>query len=344
LIFCLVGFTLALPFTDTIAMHTHDEMLHLIKDSNAPVLVAFSGGKDSIAMVLYLLKMGLPKERIHLHHHEVDGRGEELFDWKTTTAYCIAFAKAFGLKIFFSWRKGGIIREVYRMDESKQDVYFQKEVDGDFHIAPSDKTAINTRLKFPAQSKDLNARWCSATVKIEVLRTSIANNDNYLGEIFVLTGERREESSNRAKYNEVEYHATNAKKRPAISWRPIIDWTEEQVWAIIEEFKVNPAPAYHLGWSRMSCQLCIFNDPDIWATINVISPEKVERIAEVEKDIQFTLFSKQTVKEKVAAGKPFENLDPYWINQATGEWTAPIIVEQWKLPVGAFRKNASGSI
>ena len=42
--------------------------------------VAFSGGKDSIALVLYLLDQGVPHERIELHHHLVDGRSESFMD------------------------------------------------------------------------------------------------------------------------------------------------------------------------------------------------------------------------------------------------------------------------
>lgn len=41
-------------------------------------IVAFSGGKDSVAMVLHLLEIGVPKESIHLHHHDVDGGGKNL--------------------------------------------------------------------------------------------------------------------------------------------------------------------------------------------------------------------------------------------------------------------------
>jgi tRNA(Ile)-lysidine synthase TilS/MesJ len=38
------------------------------------IVVAFSGGKDSIACVLHLLELGGPRERIELWHHDVDGR------------------------------------------------------------------------------------------------------------------------------------------------------------------------------------------------------------------------------------------------------------------------------
>ena len=34
------------------------------------ILLAFSGGKDSLACLLHLLEAGVPASRIELHHHE----------------------------------------------------------------------------------------------------------------------------------------------------------------------------------------------------------------------------------------------------------------------------------
>jgi len=315
-----------------------------ILNSLSPIIVCFSGGKDSVAMVLYLLELGVDKDRIHLHHHDVDGRGEKLFDWACTESYVESFAKHFDLKLFYSYRKGGIAREIYRNNESKQDVYFQIEPGGEFHIAPSDKKFTNTRMKFPALSNTLNTRWCSGSVKIDVIRTAIAHNPAYLGEIFILTGERRQESANRAKYEQWELHKTNSKSRSAMAFRPIIDWTEQEVWDIMKRWNVEPHPAYHLYFSRCSCQLCIFNDSDIWAVINTISPEKVIRIANIEADIEHTLYNKLTIAQKVLAGNLPGDLDPYWIAQATTKFTAPIIrLTEWVLPVGAFMKVRAGA-
>jgi 3'-phosphoadenosine 5'-phosphosulfate sulfotransferase (PAPS reductase)/FAD synthetase len=279
------------------------DIMQQIFISADPILVAFSGGKDSVAMVLFLLEMGIEKSRIHLHHHDVDGEGVPLFDWACTKSYCQKFAETLGLKIFFSYRKGGIYRAIYRNNEAKQDVYFQIEPGGPYQIAPSDKKRINTRLKFPGVSKSLITRWCSAEVKIDVLRTVVAHHPLYkTGKSFILTGERREEgvinkdgaASGRAAYEEIEVDDHyNTNKRFVISWRPIIDFTEVEIWALFQKYKIQPHPAYMLGWPRCSCQICIFNHPDIWAKIYKISPEKVDKIGKTEIDLNFTLYSKE---------------------------------------------------
>jgi hypothetical protein len=72
------------------------------------ILVGFSGGKDSVACVLHLLESGVPREKIELWHHDIDGReGSRLMDWPVTPSYCRAFAEALGLSIFFSWKVPG---------------------------------------------------------------------------------------------------------------------------------------------------------------------------------------------------------------------------------------------
>lgn len=323
---------------------SHDEILAYVKAGSFTVVIAFSGGKDSVAMVLYMLENGIDKNRIHLHHHDVDGGGKKIWDWECTAEYCKQFAIAFGLQYFVSCREGGITREIYRCNESRQDVLYQRQTNGPFIHIPSDKKAINTRLKFPAVSADLSTRWCSSTVKIDVLGSVVRHFDEYDHEVFILTGERREESSARSKYKEVELYRANTKSRKAIQWRPIIDKDEVWIWDIICRWKVQPHPAYMLGWNRCSCQTCIFGSANIWATINAIEPGKVDAIADLEGFTGFTLYNKINIREKVAAGIPFENMTQYWIDQATKFYTAPIIINDWVLPSGAFKKESAGSV
>lgn len=254
--------------------------------NNTKVIIAFSGGKDSVAMVLHAFNLGIKKEQIELWHHDIDGHGEELFDWACTPSYCQAFADHFGLPLLFSYRKGGIAREIQRNNETSQDVYFQKEASGDFYVAKSKQVEkyMRTKNMFPAIKTKLSQRWCSASSKIEVMSKAITNNAKFdKGNFVIMTGERRAESTGRSHYNEIEPYANMSQNRRAITWRPIIDFSEKEVWDLMKSKKIQPHPCYMLGWGRCSCQLCIFGDGATWKSIAEINPKKIERIAELER-------------------------------------------------------------
>lgn len=313
-------------------------------------IIAFSGGKDSIAMFLFLLEKGISVTDIELHHHEVDGRGENIFDWACTTSYCQSFADAFNVPIYFSYRKGGIVREMFRKEETVQDVYYQLVPNGEMKCLPAKKSErfINTKRMFPAISTNLRVRWCSSSVKISILNQVITHTPllNEKGTTYIVcTGKRRSESTARSKYSEIEYHTTNTIKRSVWHWRPVIDFSDAQVWELLEKYKVQPHPSYMLGWGRCSCQLCIFSSPNVWATLYEIDRSKVERIAEIEKELGHTLHHKKSIYEVVSKGKSFynDNLE-YWKNQALGEFSAPIIISDWTHPLGMYSSEKSGSL
>ncbi len=51
------------------------------------IVVAFSGGKDSLAALLHLLRLGVSGDVIELHHYDVDGHGPTFMDWPCTASY-----------------------------------------------------------------------------------------------------------------------------------------------------------------------------------------------------------------------------------------------------------------
>ena len=265
---------------------------------------------------------------------------QERFGWKVTYQYVRAFCDHFGLDLRLAFREGGITREIDRKNEGLQDVLYQKEDGGPF-VRLKSKKGSSTRGRFPAQSTSLTSRWCSAVVKIDVLSRVICQEYNGV-ETLILTGERRQESKDgkgRALYAEAEKYRSYAKKRHAIHFRSVIDWAEEEVWAIFERWGVQPHPCYMLGWNRASCMTCVFSSANIWASIAELEPERIDWFANKEKALGFTLYAKQDIRTKVAAGTsiihPGSESD-FWKAQSKS-FTAPIIVKgSWKLPVGAF--------
>jgi 3'-phosphoadenosine 5'-phosphosulfate sulfotransferase (PAPS reductase)/FAD synthetase len=327
-----------------------DQLVSWMKnpENDVKIIVAFSGGKDSVAIVLHLFELGFEPDQIELWHHLVDGKGENLWDWPCTESYCQAFADHYGLKLLFSYRDGGITREIYRECELTQGIYYQDEPGGEYIYLPSiyRKKYIQTRHKFPAVSADLESRWCSSSAKISVMSRAINNMERFKNaNIVICTGERRKESNARAKYVAMEPYRSNTISRTAIQWRPVINLDNDEVWEQLEDHKIQPHPAYELGWGRCSCQICIFSSPGAWASNNELSPEKINRIADIENEIGHTLrhekvgnkIQKLPIKEYMKDGKSF--LDPElvakWKPQLIGEFTLPIKVKNWKLPPGA---------
>ena len=161
------------------------------------IVVLFSGGKDSAAAYLKLLELGVPKDKIELWHHDIDGgHPTRRMDWPVTQAYVRAFAAAENVKLRVSCRVNGFFGELYRVGASYPIEY---EDEGKIKICRHSKTQIESdrlrkellqvldpvdqevlkeygqRLKFPAKCGDLSRRWCSAYLKIDVASAVLRN-------------------------------------------------------------------------------------------------------------------------------------------------------------------------
>jgi len=311
------------------------------------VVCFFSGGKDSIACFLWLLEQGVPLERIELHHHLVDGNeGSELMDWPITADYCKKFGEAFGVRTTFSWKEGGFEREMLRKDSPTAPVHFYTQSGEKKQIGGAGP--LGTREKFPQVSANLSVRWCSSYLKIGVGESYIVNDPVFLkGKTLVLTGERAEESSARAKYKTFEPHRSDNRdgarvKRWVDVYRAVHSWTEQQVWDLFRKYGVNPHPAYHLGLSRTSCMACIFGSPQQWAMLKHYMPAHFARISAYEKQFGVTIKRDASIEEIAAKGQ-IPALDPYWLEIALGTTFTPAILidpAQWTLPLGAFGESS----
>lgn len=311
------------------------------------VLCFFSGGKDSIACFLWLLDQGVPREKIELHHHLVDGNeGSDLMDWPVTADYCKKFAEAFGVRISFSWKEGGFEREMLRKDAPTAPVHFYTQAGEKMQIGGSGP--LNTREKFPQVSADLSVRWCSSYLKIGVGESYIVNDPVFReGKTLVLTGERAEESSARAKYKTFEPHRSDNRngvrvKRWVDVYRAVHGWSEARVWEIMRKYGVNPHPAYHLGLSRTSCMACIFGSAQQWAMLKHYMPKHFQKISAYEQQFGVTIKRDGSIEELAAKGV-IPDLDPTWLAIAMSTiFSTPILLDpaQWKLPLGAFGETS----
>jgi 3'-phosphoadenosine 5'-phosphosulfate sulfotransferase (PAPS reductase)/FAD synthetase len=338
------------------------------------IVVAFSAGKDSLACILYLLDLGVPKEKIELWHHEVDGRETGHFmDWTVTPGYCKAVADALELPIYYSWRVGGFRGEMLRENERTKPIKF--ETPEGIKQSGGKGGQLSTRRKFPMATSNLNFRWCSAYLKIEAGRAAMNNQARFNHKkTLMITGERAQESIARSKYKQFEImsHCDTARKKqkefePAVNegkkektnrhvdaWRPVFKWDIKEVWDIIKQHSINPHPCYRLGWGRCSCAGCIFSKADQFASLEIVDPSCFYQIAQYEEDFGLTIKSKVKQKDKVKTyyniplieyartGTPFKmkEKDVLAVNSET--FDEPVFLRHWEYPPGAFADQTTG--
>lgn len=207
------------------------------------------------------------------------------------------------------------------------------------------------RHKFPAKGGTHQGRWCSGNLKAAV-QDSVTSNLEKTKEnkkILVVSGERRGESAGRAKYNEMEIHRTNAEARShrtVHQWRPVIDYSEKDVWEVLKRNKVAPHPCYRIGWNRCSCAMCIFSTPTLFAGIKELFPDAYEALKQDEKILGFTLDNKKDLDTFVGCAKScvyHEDKDAL-MSILTGEFRVDDIYVKgkWMYPAGAFHGAEGG--
>lgn len=379
------------------------------------IIVLFSGGKDSTACYYKLLEMGVPKDKIELWHHDIDG-GHPLrrMDWRCTQSYVKSFAEVEEVALRPSYRVNGFFGELYRIGASEPIEWIEPDT-GEVmqcrlsqnylkcqelkeRCAEDMEEALKQyghRMKFPAKSGDLSRRWCSAYLKIAVADSVISNLDRLeqlggLGgkrlkfpakggthqgrwcsgslkaavqdsvtsnldktkadvKVLVVSGERRGESAGRAMYNEMEVHRTNAEKkshRIVHQWRPVIDYSEKDVWEVLKRHNANPHPCYRAGWNRCSCAMCIFSTPKLFSGIRELYPEEYAALRQDEIILGFTLDNKCDLDTFVGEAKScVYHGDARAIhNLITGEFTPDdvYVKGEWRYPAGAFHGAEGG--
>ena len=339
------------------------------KDSYDSYIVSFSGGVGSLACLLHLIELKIPMDKIELWHHKVDGsEGDFLFDWECTTGYVEKIAAAFGIPVYFSWREGGLEREMLRENAPTAPIWFESP-DG-LHKSGGKSHRLVTRMQFPQVSNSLFKRWCTSYSKLDVMKSAIANQERFKNKnTVILTGEYKRDSI-KLRYEEIDFHVTSTKTRTIHHWRPIIRWNSSQVWEIIQRWSINPHVAYKLGWNKCSCMVCIFSSDDQWASAYKVYPARVLKISDYEQQFGKTIaYKSKTVNvinckraaigdnvyrigtiikkrvtlqdpvlERVARGNAFPMAFEDIIQARTKKWLQPIFLDsgKWEMPSGAI--------
>lgn len=311
--------------------------------------ILFFSGKDSLAALLHLLELGVPRSKIEIHHHLVDGDSDKFMEWPVTRDYCRKVAAAFGLRYVESWKVGGFRREMLR--ENAQTAPIAVPMPDGTHLATGgDRSKLSTRLKFPQVSPDLRVRWCSSACKVDVASRYFCTNPRFQDgrKRLVVTGERAEESSNRAHYAVFEPSRSDNRGGKFVDryldhWRAVHAWSELRVWEIIKRWRVAPHPSYHIGVGRASCSHCVFSSHNQVATMRFLDPKGHSEIAQYERTFGVTIHRNLSIGARADVGQILPGAHTDWGRVVMSEtYDLPIIVDDWQLPIGAMSGECSG--
>ena len=263
-----------------------------------------------------------------------------------TPDYCRKLGEAFGVPVFFQWKIGGFEREMLREDSLTAPICYELP-DGTVQQVGGTRGKPSTRRKFPQPSPDLRTRWCSAYLKIDVCATALRHDTRFQNtRTLVLSGERGEESKQRAGYAILEPDKADLRNgrtpRYIDRFRPVRDWKEQQIWDILEKYRVRPHPCYFMGFGRCSCKFCVFGNCHQFASAACVSHAQADNLIRFEKDFGYTMKRDTDLATLIKKGVPYETITKELTLLATSyEYASSVLVsnnETWQLPSGAFRK------
>ncbi len=140
----------------------------------------------------------------------------------------------------------------------------------------------------------ISCRHCTSACKRSNIDKVVRK---YEGNVLVVTGERREESRKRSILEESEpLSRLTTKKRNVVSYRPMLGFTEQDIFRIINASGLSAHPAYGYGNERVSCALCVLaseNDLRVGAKHN---PELAKQYLKMESEMNHRFKSNKTLK------------------------------------------------
>jgi len=217
--------------------------------SHAPVGMGISGGKDSTAMAAslknYLDARGHTGPRMLIHADS--GRAE----WVQSLGICEELARKLAMPLLVVKRERG----------DMVDRWYQRWHD---NVARYAELRL-VKLLLPWSTAGM--RFCTSELKTSIIARELVR--LFPGrQILSTTGIRRQESLNRknkpvASVNNALTNKTMA--TTGYNWNPIIEWSEEDVWARHHRDHLPIHEAYtQYAMSRVSCAFCVLSSlPDL---------------------------------------------------------------------------------
>lgn len=253
-------------------------------DLEALNIISISGGKDSLAQCLFAVEREIPHIRVFAdtgHEHQQTMEYLQYLEMKLGPVKRVMadFSKQIERKRKFIAEKWPIslVKEC-GMSEAQAEARIKQAL---LILKPTGIPFLDLCMlkgRFPSTK----ARFCTFDLKHEPVRTQVVEPAlSEYEEVISWQGVRAQESPARAGLPMWEEDADNT---PGLHvYRPIINWTHEDVFAIAKRHGIKPNPLYQQGCSRVGCMPCIHARKSELAEIFSRWPEEIKRVAEWER-------------------------------------------------------------
>lgn len=195
------------------------------------IFISVSGGKDSHAM-LFLVRdladrQGVPREKLLAMYADTG------MEWHNAGEHVQALCKAAGVEL--------------------ATVYPVRPMIEKFKFRFSKISGRITKCGFPNSS----CRYCTSGQKMDPMDKLTRT---FSGKLLKVTGERWAESKARSSYSEfVSVPRLNSRDRQVFGWRPMLAFSESDIWIMVRDTGVQRHVCYDMGCNRLGCAGCIFS-------------------------------------------------------------------------------------
>lgn len=291
----------------------------LAKCDGKRVIVSVSGGKDSTATCLYLKELGIQYESVFM-----DTGWEHKDTYKFIDEVLPSIVGPITKLVYDG-------SEVQFPNKPELEALAQKYEARLGRWSPMVRLVIHKGM-FPSRV----IRFCTQYLKVEPIKKYLKGLDDH---VINAVGIRAQESQARSGLAEWEW----SQDYDCDIWRPIIQWSENDVIDVHKWLGIPPNPLYLRGSSRVGCWPCIFARKAEIRMLAETSPERVALIADLEQDI-----AKLATARYAAKNETFDSLGfkpPTWFvsrkSKPNEDGTVPL--EMWPIATAVEWSNTTRS-